>query len=217
MAGSKYYVVRNGRKNGIYRTWEECKVQVDGFSGAVYKSFKSEQDALNYLYGGGVKDSAANGNLNKQKNVTGDSVRFDGAEDVVKAYVDGSFFAETGEFSYGMVIIRDGNEICFAEKVNEPELASMHNVAGEIKGAEAAMQYAVNEGLDAIIIYHDYEGIARWCLGDWKANKAGTKAYKAFYDSIKDKVNIKFVKVKGHSNDKYNDMADELAKNALGI
>lgn len=31
------------------------------------------------------------------------------------------------------------------------------------------------------------------------------------------KVCIKFVKVKGHSGDKYNDLADRLAKNALGI
>ena len=28
---------------------------------------------------------------------------------------------------------------------------------------------------------------------------------------------IEFGKVKGHSNDKYNDMVDELAKEALGI
>ena len=79
------------------------------------------------------------------------------------------------------------------------------------------MQYAVKEGLEEIIIYHDYEGIAKWCLGEWKTNKEGTKAYKAYYDSIKSQINIKFVKVKGHSGDKYNDMADRLAKSALGL
>ena len=31
------------------------------------------------------------------------------------------------------------------------------------------------------------------------------------------KIDIKFVKVKGHSGDKYNDIADKLAKKALGI
>ena len=70
----------------------------------------------------------------------------------------------------------------------------MHNVAGEIKGAEAAMQYAIDEGIRRIIIYHDYEGIAKWCLGEWKTNKEGTLAYKKFYDSIKDQVDVKFVK-----------------------
>lgn len=135
----------------------------------------------------------------------------------VCAYVDGSYNKATKEFSYGMVILQDGKELAYSQKYQDAELASMHNVAGEIKGAEAAMRYAVEHSLEQITIYHDYEGIARWCLGDWKTNKEGTKNYKAYYDSIKDKVAISFVKVKGHSNDKYNDMADELAKQALGL
>ena len=36
----------------------------------------------------------------------------------------------------------------------------MHNVAGEIKGSEAAMQYAVDHNIPEITTYHDYEGIA---------------------------------------------------------
>ncbi len=198
MAG-KYYVVRNGRKNGIYRTWNECKVQVDGFPCAVYKSFKTEEEAIQF-YGKG--------------NGTPEEAGWD-TDNVVKAYVDGSFYQ--GEFSYGMVILRAGREICFSKKISDKGLAQMHNVAGEIKGAEAAMQYAIDEGIRRIIIYHDYEGIAKWCLGEWKTNKEGTLAYKKFYDSIKDQVDVKFVKVKGHSDDKYNDMADRLAKSALGI
>ncbi len=64
----------------------------------------------------------------------------------VVAYVDGSYHSGTGEFSYGVVILRDGKELCFQEKLNDPSLAAMHNVAGEIKGAECAMRYAVAEG-----------------------------------------------------------------------
>ncbi len=93
----------------------------------------------------------------------------------------------------------------------------MRNVAGEIKGAQAAMQYAIERRIPAITIYHDYEGIARWPLGEWKANKAGTIAYREFYESARKQVDIRFCKVTGHSGDRYNDMADELAKEALGI
>lgn len=39
MAKSKYYVVWNGRKPGIYLGWEACREQVDGFNGAKYKGF----------------------------------------------------------------------------------------------------------------------------------------------------------------------------------
>ncbi|MDE6568879.1 MAG: reverse transcriptase-like protein [Lachnospiraceae bacterium] len=140
-----------------------------------------------------------------------------GGENTLVAYVDGSYYSATGEFSYGVVILYNGLEYYFNEKMSDPELAAMHNVAGEIKGAEAAMRYAVEHGYSQITIYHDYEGIARWCTGDWKANKSGTQAYKAYYDSISDRLQVRFEKVKGHSGDKYNDMADRLAKQALGL
>lgn len=135
----------------------------------------------------------------------------------VIAYVDGSYRADTQEFSYGMVILQNGEEHCFCKKIEDKELALMHNVAGEIKGSEAAMQYAMDHQIPEITIYHDYEGIAKWCTGAWKANKSGTQAYQAFYQEATKKVKVHFVKVKGHSNDKYNDMADQLAKSALGI
>ena len=54
-------------------------------------------------------------------------------------------------------------------------------------------------------------------LGEWKANKEGTKAYRDFYQQAARRMEIRFVKVKGHSGDRYNDMADNLAKKALGI
>ncbi len=140
-----------------------------------------------------------------------------GTVEEVIAYVDGSFNVSTKEFAYGVVIVKPEGEETFSKKMNDPELASMHNVAGEIKGAEAAMQYALDHGAKRLVIYHDYEGIAKWCLGLWKTNKEGTKAYKAFYEEAKKSLTIEFVKVTGHSGDKYNDLADRLAKNELGI
>ena len=138
-------------------------------------------------------------------------------EDRLRIYVDGSFHAGTGEFSYGMVVLLKEGIQTFHKKYDDKELAAMHNVAGEIKGAEAAMRYAMEHGIRKIAIYHDYEGIAKWCLGLWKTNKEGTRAYKSFYDEASRQVDIQFVKVAGHSGDTYNEMADQLAKEALGI
>ena len=42
-----------------------------------------------------------------------------------------------------------------------------------------------------------------------------TKLYKQFIDSVKDQININFVKVQAHSEDKGNNIADNLAKEAL--
>ncbi|MFO7613078.1 MAG: ribonuclease H family protein [Bacteroidales bacterium] len=45
MAEKKYYVVWKGLKTGIFDTWEECREQVKGVDGAVYKAFKMETEA----------------------------------------------------------------------------------------------------------------------------------------------------------------------------
>lgn len=192
----KYYAVKNGRKTGIFKSWDECRVQVDGFSGAQYKSFAKKEDAEEFL---SPRESVAE------------------SEFGVRAYVDGSFNVKTSEFSFGAVIFLEGEELCFSEKFSEPELAAMRNVAGEIKGSEFVLKYCAEKKIPAVEIYHDYEGIAAWAEGRWKTNKAGTIAYKKLFDEISSRVLVKFVKVKGHSGDKYNDMADRLAKDALGI
>lgn len=47
----KYYAVAVGRKPGIYRSWDECQAQTNGFSNAKFKSFKTEAEAQRYLKG----------------------------------------------------------------------------------------------------------------------------------------------------------------------
>jgi ribonuclease HI len=42
---NKFFVVWDGREPGIYRSWEECKRQVDGYPNALYKGFVSEAEA----------------------------------------------------------------------------------------------------------------------------------------------------------------------------
>ncbi len=198
MGKKKFYAVKAGRKPGIYLSWDACKAQITGFSGAVYKGFETEDEARLFL---------SDSRIEKEP-----------SEDALVAYVDGSYNVATKEFSYGMVLLEAGEVIAKeCEKSNDASLAAMRNVAGEIKGAEAAMRYAKEHDRKELVIYHDYEGIAKWCLGEWKANKEGTKAYKAFYDAVSRQIQITFVKVKGHSGDTYNEMADQLAKQALGL
>lgn len=133
-------------------------------------------------------------------------------------YVDGSYDKVTDRFAYGMVVLTDEeNPEEYADVYDDPELKSMWNVAGEIMGACAAMQYALDNDIPAITIFHDYEGVAKWPLGEWKTKKEGTKAYVDFYKTASATVKIYFKKVTGHSGDKYNDMADKLARKALGL
>jgi ribonuclease HI len=45
MAQRKYYAVVKGRKTGVFTSWQQCEAQVKGFSGAIYKSFSTRQEA----------------------------------------------------------------------------------------------------------------------------------------------------------------------------
>lgn len=200
----KYYAVRAGRKTGVFETWDQCKAQVMGFSGASYKSFPTREEAEAFVSGNSAETKTSSGSP-----LSG--------ENTAVAYVDGSYHVGTGEFACGAVLFWQGETHTFSQKFTDPELAQMRNVAGEIKGSETVIRWCLEQGVPALEIHHDYEGIAKWCTGEWKANKEGTKAYQAFYRQASETMHIRFVKVKGHSGDTYNDMADRLAKEALGM
>lgn len=194
----KFYAVKIGKTPGVYETWVECQNQINGFSGAVYKGFMTREEADAFI---GMENNSAG----RQE------------ETEAVAYVDGSYDSSVNAFSYGAVLFHNGQELHFSEKYTDSDLAEMNNVAGEIKGSEAAIQYCLDHNISSVTIYHDYEGIAKWCNGEWKARKKGTIAYAEFYKKASAKIQIQFVKVKGHSGDKYNELADKLAKEALGI
>ncbi len=194
----KFYAVRQGKATGIFTSWAECKDSIDGYPKAQYKGFMTRDEAEAYMLGDTV-------------------VTVEPRPDAVVAYVDGSYKVDTNEFSYGAVIFINGEQLEMSHVYNEPEYAEMRNVAGEIVGAGKVMEYCIRNGIKKLDLYHDYEGIAKWCTGEWKTTKPVTKKYKAFYDELKTKLDVRFIKVKGHSGDEYNDRADKLAKSALGI
>ena len=190
----KFYAVKKGRKIGIFDNWSECHKSVNGFSGAIYRSFKNQDDASKYMAD----------NQNNQSMIT---------PDMPYAYIDGSFY--NGIYGYGGFVADSEGRHILQGSGSEPVLAAMRNVAGEILGAMAAINYATDHHYKNLVIYYDYEGIERWATGKWRANKAGTKAYQ---DTCKQcSVNLIFEKVKAHSGIECNELADKLAKQAIGL
>lgn len=208
---AKIYAVKKGIKTGIFNTWDECKNQVNGFSGAEYKSFTNMSDALSYL----------------GKNIPAENAQTDTSLDVLKhlynnsekalAYVDGSYDAKNKRYSCGVVIITDGEMLEYNEVGNDETLIDMHNVAGELLGATRAIEIVKSRNCSEIDIYYDYSGIEKWAEHEWKTNTQGTAAYVEFIDNIRKELKINFFKVKGHTGVELNERVDELAKNALGI
>lgn len=196
MAKKKFYGVRKGYKTGIFDSWDECKRHISGYKGAEFKGFTTYEEAEQFVYP-----------ENKDTKLEGD---------YIEAYVDGSYEHSIKRYGSGIVILKNG-EIVHKKYFggNSPEYVTMRNVAGEIMASEYAMNYCIENNEKNLILYYDYKGIENWCTGEWKANKEGTIKYKDFYNKIKKKLNVRFVKVAAHSGNKYNDIADELAKNGV--
>ena len=57
-----YYVVKKGFKTGIFKTWNECKIAVDGFSGPIFKKFNSFIEASQYFKGQIIESQFNNSN-----------------------------------------------------------------------------------------------------------------------------------------------------------
>lgn len=45
MAKKKFYVVWKGVNPGVYTSWTDCQLQIQGYKGAIYKSFDTEEEA----------------------------------------------------------------------------------------------------------------------------------------------------------------------------
>jgi ribonuclease H-related protein len=197
---SKYYAVRKGRKIGVFSSWDDCKKQVEGYGSAEYKSFSTLDEANHYL--------------NLSNNNDSHELKSEETLKTLKAYVDGSYSKETDLYSYGCVLI-DESITRLSGVGNDKRNSSLWNVAGELLGTMKAIKWAYQKKYEKIVIFHDYEGIAKWANGDWKANKEGTKEYINFIAHYKELISLQFIKVKAHSGDKYNEEADKLAKDAM--
>lgn len=241
----KYYAVAKGKTPGIYFTWDDCKVQVEHFPGAVYKSFPTLEEAEAFIEQAGEvsvekafsdagrqlalddlltgedalqTDSVMKRNLDKEEKAEGGKgIRPISTGGHLIAYVDGSYEHSKRAYSYGCVLVFENEVIKLNGRGNNEEFVSMRNVAGEILGSECAISWAVEHGYEEITIFYDYEGIEKWATGVWKATKRGTIEYKEFIEEKKKEICIHFEKVAAHTGVEYNEMADQLAKAALGI
>ena len=205
----KYYAVRKGREIGIFTDWSECEKQIKGYSGAEFKSFLTQEEAQNYV-NNTISTISTESNNN---NITSEAIE---NNHTVQIYVDGSYSESCNLASFGYIILKDNNEIYrHYGIVDNPNVIEMRNVAGELAGVISALNWAKDNDITEVIIFYDYEGIEKWITGEWKTKKENTILYKKFIEEIRNKIDVIFIKVKAHSGNKYNELADTLAKNAI--
>ena len=185
---NKIYAVKKGLVPGLYNSWDECKAQVNGYSGAEYKSFKSTQlnEAINYV---GIENLQVDSNFKRSSNNKKlmPNIDIDICRDFSPAHSD----------SYTMDTLA----------------TTMIKKSNLNKNVDVYVDGSFKNGLTCRI-FHDYEGISKWATKEWKCKNQYTKAYLEFIDSNPGIVS-EFIHVYGHTGNIYNELADKLAGEAF--
>lgn len=223
MAKKKYYGVKKGKKTGIFMSWEACKAAVDGFPGAEYKGFATREEVCDYLQislqqqdgkEASIEQSAfANREVDKTRRERNQDMPAEGG---LLAYVDGSYNDSIKKYAFGCVfILPDGRVYTEFGNGDNPTSLQHRNVTGEMLGAMYAVKVAMLNGFQNIEIRYDYQGIEKWVTGEWRSKTELTQKYAQAMRGWMQNIRITFTKVPAHSNVKYNELADQMAKTGL--
>ena len=190
---SKYYAVKVGFEPGIYKDWETAKKQVDKYRGAIYKSFRREDEALMFM---------DNGN---KIVVLKDDID-------VLVYTDGSCVNNVG--GYGIIIIENPsvdikNNIHKEYNGYVPYELCTNNVA-ELYAIYQVLIILSNDNCKKIMIRTD----SKYCINVLTIKKEPIKnvqLIKNNFNLLKSFTNIEFNHVYGHNHEYYNEKTDKLA------
>lgn len=197
---------KNNKKieNAIVNTWGECLAYVKGVKGAKYKSFENIEDAKSYLNEGNRMLKKSDENY---------------PNDCLHAYVDGSYNASDGKYSYGVVCVnKNVVEYIESNAAKDTSEKNVRQIAGELKGAIRAVEYALRQKKKKVVLFHDYEGIAHHATGAWERKEGSSiEYYNKMQELMNSGIEIIFVKVDSHTGDLFNELVDEKCKECLGI
>ena len=201
---SKYYAVKAGRNPGIYNSWSECQKQTSGFSGAVFKSFKNYDDAINFI-------TPPKPIVTNQKII---NIYTDGSHQPYKNnYLGAGAYCNYNNTEYRFSITCDKEYL----KIYGIENAKCSNPTAEFLGYAEVLRYFIGVSGYSIHIHIDYEGIDNWMNGSWKCKESYIKTIKACCQNLltRNDCDVKIFHIDGHSGNKGNDEADLLAKSSI--
>lgn len=188
MAKQKFYAIKAPDGGKIVLSWEECLELTHGVKGVLFRAFPTRQEAANWL--NGVSAPAPKG---------------------LRIYVDGSFLEGYPKAGWGFIVVENDQEVAHGSGVTVFD-AESRNIDGEAMASYQAMRWLENNDRTAVIC-HDYEGVARWAKGEWKAKSSIAKKYVEACRPLVHRVS--FEKVAAHTGVKWNEAVDQLAKNAI--
>lgn len=219
----KYYAVQKGRKPGIYHNWPDCQKQVQGFKGAIFKSFPTLKQAQTFM---AVQTKTATATkTQKAPNWTAQ----------VTMYTDGGT-RNTGNVLGGHVKASDkaawayliqsadkefsGTQGCLGATNNQMELTALQ------MGLQRLIDLKLNGLKIAVVMDSKYvlnainQGwLAGWQRRGWKKASGATVLNVELWQQIAALLpqfpQIKFVWTKGHADNAGNVFVDELLNRTM--
>lgn len=152
---SKYYVVRKGKKPGIYFTWSECQENIKGYSGAEFKSFTNETEAIAYCEG--VELPKAQSKIIPVTKVNECNVFINGFYDINRKVSSIAILLETFNKNY----------VFYGSFYIKEEDIKGSNITSEIVAAYLGLKIAVERNYDIIRLYSHTDSIVKWAEHDW--------------------------------------------------
>jgi len=209
--GNKYYAVKRGRRIGVYTSWEDCKKQTNGLESAVYKSFPTEEEAHAFL---GIKNKKELLQLEIEQ-----AQFYDKYSNYVNVYVDGSFNSNIEIYSAAFVVVKNETAIHQYARVGHDKQAAskIKHLAGELSAAMMGASFVAKKGFKKVMLYHDNLSIRNLIEGTQKPKNEFQHKYIRYMDNLKQtyRIKIEFTKVKAHNGNKWNELVDTLAKEAI--
>lgn len=139
-----------------------------------------------------------------------------------KYAIDGSFNYDSNVYGSGVVKVSDdgANLACFFSTGCNPDFAIRRNVAGEVLAFVLALRQANANGYREVTIIHDYYVLYQFVSGQCKFHVGSLREF--LVDEIEHAQllgleRLNFICINSHSSIKCNNLADRLAKYAVGL
>lgn len=211
----KIYAVFQGKIPGLYETWDEASAQVQGFKGAVYKSFPSREEAILWLRQCilDAKEAVPEPLIDLIKTVDVPK----GGDSRIVIHTDGGASPNPGKGGYGIVLTHGRHR---KELYAGYELTTNNRM--EMMGVIVALQ-TLKKSSD-VILYTDSKYVVdsaskgwakKWRSKGWKRSDGKLAENVDLWEQLLNLLNdhtVEFQWVKGHAGNKENERCDQLVE-----
>lgn len=158
---NKYYVVWAGVEPGVYDSWAECHLQINGYPGARYKSFSTREEAVEAYRGDPSEQLDIIRSILRHTSTAGGPARWLSLPGVRTdaIAVDGACAGNPGRMEYRAVRLSDGAEL-FHVGAREP-LTGTNNIAEYLAMIHLAALFAKSHDTTTPI-YTDSKNTLSW-------------------------------------------------------